>query len=84
MTSQPLGGEGWTDLFRRRNTWQLTNDTVRQWIENNTDLFHFLSEFVPPNGHVIDLGCGPGRHSLRFFAVSSGFVAPRARRGVDR
>lgn len=64
MTSQPLGGEGWTDLFRRRNTWQLTNDTLHQWIENNTDFFHFLSEFVPPRGRVIDLGCGPGRHSL--------------------
>jgi len=63
MTSQPLGGEGWTDLFRRRNTWQLTNDTVHQWIENNTDFFHFLSEFVPPMGtsstSAADLGVTP-------------------------
>ncbi|MGH8903408.1 MAG: class I SAM-dependent methyltransferase [Egibacteraceae bacterium] len=64
MDENSLEGDSWVDVFKQRGVWQLTPEIVRRWMKNNAAFFRILSELVPVNGRILELGCGPGRHAI--------------------
>jgi SAM-dependent methyltransferase len=57
-------GDDWIDVFRSRNVWQLNRDIVDRWVADNRIFFDMILQHVPSGSHVLELGCGPGRHAL--------------------
>ena len=76
MGTDALGGD-WVGVFMQRKVWRLTADDVADWVERNPTFFRFLRELVPAGGHILELGCGPGRHGIG--AALQGFSV----RGID-
>ena len=57
-------GDHWIEVFQQRGVWHLTRDIVERWVARNSIFFGMLARLVPHGSHVLELGCGPGRHAL--------------------
>ncbi len=57
-------GDHWIDVFQQRGVWQLTREMIKRWVAHNAAFFDLLSRMAPRGGHVLEIGCGPGRHAL--------------------
>jgi SAM-dependent methyltransferase len=63
-TNSADAGDDWIKVFQDRKVWQLTRDIVDRWVVRNSVFFSMLLRYVPQGAHVLELGCGPGRHAI--------------------
>ncbi|MFD5428536.1 class I SAM-dependent methyltransferase [Streptomyces sp. NPDC127084] len=54
----------WISVFKQRQIWELTQNRIEEWIERNSEFFSLLSDVLPGEARVLELGCGPGRHAI--------------------
>lgn len=81
---QPLGGEGWVDLFHQRRVWRLQPEDLDRWREANDTFFEFITDHVPSGERILELGCGPGRHALTLARLGYRVVGVEIDRRVAR
>ena len=62
--ASPEAADDWIGVFQQRGVWQLTREIVDRWVARNAVFFGMLQRMTPPGGHLLELGCGPGRHAL--------------------
>jgi 2-polyprenyl-3-methyl-5-hydroxy-6-metoxy-1,4-benzoquinol methylase len=62
--ASPKAADDWIGVFQQRGVWHLTREIVDCWVARNAEFFGMLQRLTPPGSHVLELGCGPGRHAL--------------------
>ncbi|MEJ0016892.1 MAG: class I SAM-dependent methyltransferase [Acetobacteraceae bacterium] len=63
-TNSADAGDDWIEVFQDRNVWALTRDVVDRWVARNGVFFDMIRQHVPPGSHLLETGCGPGRHAI--------------------
>jgi SAM-dependent methyltransferase len=59
-----LGTPRWKDVFERRSFWKLDVGKINNWAQSNRAFFTLVQDHVPRGSRILELGSGPGRHSI--------------------